>query len=90
MNMNQSLTAKFILSQPGADPYRPVSVIELRARTLRLYGIYDAKQDLNHNLGVGEGSRRRAKILHDAGDLEGAYMEYARVAIQELFQNTTT
>ena len=79
MIMNQSVTATPNAAQRTPRPYRrPASIAELAARAQS--GLYDERRDLKHHLRAAEKNRRTAKELHKMGDLEAAFVEYAKAA----------
>ena len=79
MIMNQSVTATSSAAQRTPRPYRrPASIEELAARAQN--GLYDDRRDLKHHLRTAEKNRRTAKELHKMGDLEAAFVEYAKAA----------
>jgi len=60
-------------------PYRrPASIAELAHRAQE--GLYDERRDLKHYLRNAEKYRRTAKELLRAGDLEAAFVEFAKAA----------
>jgi hypothetical protein len=79
MIMNQSVTTTSSAAQRTPRPYRrPASIAELAARAQS--GLYDETRDLKYHLRAAEKNRRTAKELHKAGDLEAAFVEYAKAA----------
>jgi STAM-binding protein len=79
MIMNQSGNPTSSAAQRTPRPHRrPASIAELAARAQN--GLYDERRDLKQHLRAAEKNRRTAKELHKAGDLEAAFVEYAKAA----------
>jgi len=57
---------------------RPASIGELAERATQYE--WDDSRDLKHCLRLAESARNRAKAYHSAGDLESAFVFYARAA----------
>ncbi|TDL27903.1 Mov34-domain-containing protein [Rickenella mellea] len=57
---------------------RPSSIAELAERALG--GLWDPEKDFKHWLRVAERSRKSGKDAADAGDLESAFVHYAKAA----------
>ncbi|KAF9230107.1 hypothetical protein BU15DRAFT_57588 [Melanogaster broomeanus] len=64
--------------QPSSSSRRPSTTRELADRALD--GLWDPTKGLKHWLRAAEGFRKAGRAYHETGELEAAFVEFAKVA----------
>ncbi|KAF8838710.1 hypothetical protein BDN67DRAFT_971096 [Paxillus ammoniavirescens] len=64
--------------QPSSSSRRPYSIAELGDRALR--SLWDPSKGLKQWLKAADGFRKAGRTFHDAGELEAAFVEFAKAA----------
>lgn len=64
--------------QPASSPRRPYCIAELADRAT--HNLWDPSKGLKQWLKAADGFRKAGRACYDAGDLEAAFVEYAKAA----------